>query len=69
MCVLKHSNGFPGLVTNLKGLEGKADVVALSYSNLPNTHFVRSVVIRVVGGLDLAVVPLHLPTTDGCMRQ
>lgn len=51
----------------LKGLKGKAYVVALSYSNLPHTHFVGPVVIRVVGGLDLAIVLLHLPTTDGYM--
>lgn len=55
------------LVSYLKGLEGKAYMVALSYSNLPHTHFVGSVVIRVVGRLDLAIVLLHLPTTDGYM--
>lgn len=55
------------MVSYLKGLEGKAYVVTLSYRNLPHTHFVGPVVIRVVGGLDLAVVLLHLPTTDGCM--
>lgn len=54
-------------MSHLKGLERKAYVVALSDSNLPHTHFVGPVVIRVVGGLDLAVVFLHLPTTDGCM--
>lgn len=55
------------LVPYLKRLEGKAYVVALSYSNFPHAHFVGPVVIRVVGGLDLAVVFLHLPTTDGYM--
>lgn len=51
----------------LKGLESKAYMEALSYRNLPHTHFVRPVVIRVVGGLDLAVVFLYLPSTDGCI--
>lgn len=58
-----------GLLSHLKRLEGKAYVVALSYRNLPHTHFVRPVVIRVVGGLYLAAVLLHLPTTDGYISQ
>lgn len=60
-----HWYGIP----HLKGLEGKTYMVALSYSNLPYTHFVGPVVIRVVGRLDLAIVFLHFPTTDCCVCQ
>lgn len=52
----------------LKRLKGKADVVALSYRNLPHAHFVRPVVIGVVGGLDLATVLFHLAATDCCIQ-
>lgn len=55
------------LASYLEGLEGKAYMETLSNSNLPNAHFVGPVVVRVVGGLDLAAVLLHLPTADGCM--
>lgn len=55
--------------SHLKGLKGEADVVALSDGDLPHTHFVGPVVVRVVRGLNLAIVPFHLPTADGCMRQ
>lgn len=58
-----------GFVSYLKRLEGKAYVEALSYRDLPYAHFVGPVVIGVVGRLDLAIVLLYLPTTDGCMWQ
>lgn len=57
------------LVSYLKRLEGEAYVEALSDRNLPHAHFVWPVVIGVVGRLDLAIVLLHLPATDGCMWQ
>lgn len=41
-------------------------MVTLRDSNFPHTHFVGSVVIGVVRGLNLAVVLLHLPSADGC---
>lgn len=41
---------------------------ALTDRNLPYTHFVGPVVVGVVGGLNLAVVLLHLATTDGCRQ-
>ena len=57
-----------GLVSHLERLEGKADMVALSHSNLPDAHFVGPIVIRVVGRLDLPNILLYLSSTDGCMR-
>lgn len=41
-------------------------MVALRNGNFPHAHFVGSVVVGVVRGLDLAVVLLHLSATDGC---
>lgn len=41
-------------------------MITLGDGNFPHAHFVGSVVIGVVRGLDLAVVLLHLPTADGC---
>lgn len=52
-------------ISYLKGLEGEANVVALGHRDPPYAHLVGPIVIWVVGRLDLPVVLLHLPTTDG----
>lgn len=51
---------------HLKRLKGEPDVEALGHRNPPHTHFVGLVVVGIIGGLDLAAVPLHLPAADGC---
>lgn len=50
----------------LKRLEGEPNAEALGHHNPPHTHFVGLVVVGIIGGLDLAAVPLHLPAADGC---
>lgn len=50
----------------LKRLEGEPNAEALGHRNPPHTHFVGLVVVGIIGGLDLAAVPLHLPAADGC---
>lgn len=36
------------------------------HCDLPHAHFVGLVVIRIIGGLDLATISHQLPATDGC---
>lgn len=52
----------------LKWLKGEGDIKALCYNDPPDTHLVGQVVIRIIGRLDLAAVPLHFSSTHGCTR-
>ena len=56
-------------VSHLEGLEAEPDVVALGHSDPPHTLFGRSVVVGVVGRLNLSRVLGDLPPTDRCTRD
>lgn len=55
-------------LTHLKSLEAEPNVISLRYSDPPHTLFGRSVVIRIVGRLNLARVLGDFPSTDRCTK-
>lgn len=60
-----HTKG----VSHLEGLEAEPNVVSLRYSDPPHTLFGGSVVIRIIGRLNLPRVLGDFPSTDRCTRE
>lgn len=58
-------DGTEGSLTYLKGLEGEAHVEAFRHLDPPDTDFAGSVIVGVIGRLDVAIVLLHISPTDG----
>lgn len=48
----------------LKRLEDEAHMKPLGYDDLPHAHFIRPIIIRVIGWLDLPTVSSHFTSTN-----